>query len=77
MNILKVALLQILPGNSWKENMEIGIEACRKAKASGADIALFPEMWSNGYHVWAEADKLRADAVPADSKRWSSVSNTT
>ncbi len=68
MNILKVALLQILPGNSWKENMEIGIEACRKAKASGADIALFPEMWSNGYHVWAEADKLRADAVPADSE---------
>ena len=66
MNPLKVALLQILPGNSWQENMEIGREACRKARALGADIALFPEMWSNGYHVWAEADKLRADAIPGD-----------
>lgn len=66
MNTLKVALLQILPGNSRKENMEKGVEACRKAKAHGADIALFPEMWSNGYKVWGDLEKLKADAVSGD-----------
>ena len=29
--------------------MEKGIDACRKAKALGADLALFPEMWHIGY----------------------------
>lgn len=66
MNTLKVALLQILPGNSRKENMEKGVEACQKAKAQGADIALFPEMWSNGYKVWGDLEKLKDDAVSGD-----------
>lgn len=66
MKTLKVALLQILPENSWKENMEKGVEACRKAKTHGADIALFPEMWSNGYKVWGDLEKLKADAVSVD-----------
>ena len=30
-------------------NIFNGIKACREAKANGADIALFPEMWSSGY----------------------------
>ncbi len=30
-------------------NMAKGIELCRAAKEMGADIALFPEMWSIGY----------------------------
>ena len=30
-------------------NIFNGIKACREAKANGADIALYPEMWSSGY----------------------------
>lgn len=29
--------------------MEKGIKYCNEAKRKGADIAVFPEMWSNGY----------------------------
>lgn len=46
---LKIAFLQILPGNSIEENLTKGLDACRTAKTLGADIALFPEMWSSGY----------------------------
>lgn len=48
-NIFTVALLQLLPEKSLEENKIKGIEACRKAKLMGADIAVFPEMWSIGY----------------------------
>jgi predicted amidohydrolase len=44
-----VALLQISPTEISPEfNLEKGIDACRKAKALGADLALFPEMWHIG-----------------------------
>ena len=46
---LKIAFLQLLPVGSLKENMEKGIKACFQAKEKGADIAIFPEMWSCGY----------------------------
>ena len=46
---LKIAFLQLLPTGSLEENMEKGIKACLQAKENGADIALFPEMWSCGY----------------------------
>lgn len=47
---LVVALLQLRPhGNDLEANAEKAEEYCRKAKAEGADIALFPEMWSIGY----------------------------
>ena len=49
MILLKLALLQIAPGDSIEENLQKGLAVCREAKAKGADIALFPEMWSNGY----------------------------
>lgn len=48
---LKIALLQLLPGNSLEEQFHIGKSACEKAKTMGADIALFPEMWSSGYNI--------------------------
>ncbi len=50
-DILKVALLQILPPNSIHENDFIakGEEYCRKAAKKGADIVLFPELWNIGY----------------------------
>ena len=66
MNHLRVALLQILPGDTAAENLQKGHDACRKAKSAGADIALFPEMWSNGYHIPTDAQALRQEAVPAD-----------
>lgn len=52
MDILKIALLQIKPGNTLDMNLRKGIECCKKAKEMGADIALFPEMWSNGYNIY-------------------------
>lgn len=49
MALFKVALLQILPCETLQENLDKGLDACRKAKKMGADIALFPEMWQIGY----------------------------
>ena len=51
MNALNIALLQIAPTGTLQGNLEKGINACREAKAMGADIALFPEMWSCGYDI--------------------------
>ena len=51
MSTLKIALLQIAPTGSLEGNLVKGITACRKAKTMGADIALFPEMWSCGYDI--------------------------
>ena len=48
---LAIAFLQLKPGGSREENLNKGLEACRRAREMGADLALFPEMWSNGYHV--------------------------
>lgn len=61
--MITVALLQLLPGKGWRENMEKGLRQCRIAKAMGADIALFPEMWNVGYQLPenpAEWDALAA-----------------
>ena len=68
MNILKIALLQIAPCGTLEENMRKGIECCRKAKEIGADIALFPEMWSNGYNIYDRpVEEWTAEAISADS----------
>ena len=66
MRPLKIALLQIAPCGGLEENLEKGIRACRKAKKMGADIALFPEMWSNGYNIYGRpAEEWKAEAVPS------------
>ena len=68
MNRLKIALLQITPGGTLQENLEKGIRYCRMAKEKGADIALFPEMWSNGYRIYDRpVDEWKAEAIAADS----------
>ena len=64
---LKVALLQLLPGKSLSEQLEKGREACERAKHMGADIALFPEMWSCGYDFPVEKDELEAVSIGAES----------
>ena len=63
MSKIKIALLQLMPGNSLVENMHIGISACRKAKNIGADIALFPEMWSIGYEIPESVNELKSKAI--------------
>lgn len=69
MNTLKIALLQLAPCGSLKKNLEKGLSACRRAKAAGADIALFPEMWSNGYNIYNRpVDEWQAEAISADSE---------
>ncbi len=68
MRPLKIALLQIEPCASLTENLEKGVLYCKKAKEMGADIALFPEMWSNGYNIYNRpVDEWKAEAIPADS----------
>jgi predicted amidohydrolase len=49
---LSVALLQIASrGRDIEANLKKGLQACREAAASGAHIALLPEMWSIGYEL--------------------------
>ncbi len=67
MGMLRIALLQISPLGSSEKNMQKGITWCRKASQEGADIALFPEMWSNGYNIYDRpAEEWMAEAVPND-----------
>lgn len=66
--ILKIALLQLMPGKTAAEQLEKGISACRRAKELGADIALFPEMWSDGYRLPQEDGAVNELAVSADSE---------
>jgi len=69
MKILKIALLQIAPRGTLRDNLEKGIEHCKKAKTLGADIALFPEMWSNGYQIYDRpAEEWKAEAIFAESE---------
>lgn len=64
---LKIALLQLLPGNNIDEQFKIGKAACEKAHSMGADIALFPEMWSDGYVIPQEQTAINELAINADS----------
>ena len=67
MKKLKVALLQVMPEDTLDGNMQKGLECCRKSKEMGADIVLFPEMWSAGYNIPANIVELKASAVSANS----------
>lgn len=65
---INIALLQIAPCETLAGNLEKGIRYCREAKESGADIALFPEMWSNGYHIYDRpVEEWKAEAVSVES----------
>ena len=67
MRPLRIALLQIAPCGTEAENLGKGLACCRRAKAMGADIALFPEMWSNGYRIAGRpAAQWTAEAVAPD-----------
>ena len=69
MKLLKVALLQIAPCGTLEKNWKKGLIYCRKAKELGADIVLFPEMFSNGYRIYDRpVEEWKAEAIPADSE---------
>lgn len=65
---LNIALLQIQAMGSLEKNLEKGIDACKKAKEMGADICVFPEMWSDGYQIPENMDELKKLAVSAESE---------
>lgn len=47
-----VALLQIdAMGNDQNGNLAKGMQYCRNAKAMGADLAVFPELWNIGMNA--------------------------
>lgn len=66
-----IAMLQLKQNNDQKKNLEIGINACIKAKEMGADLAVFPEMWSNGYSFPSEDKTVlhwQKQAISEDSE---------
>lgn len=65
--VLKIALLQLLPGKNLEEQFKIGKAACEKAKDMDADIALFPEMWSDGYRIPQDERAINELSISADS----------
>lgn len=68
MNKLKIALLQIAPCGSLSANLAKGEHACREAAQKGADIALFPEMYSCGYDIYDRPPEVwKRDAISAGS----------
>ena len=75
---LKVALLQIEPTDTLNGNRKKGMQYCRMAKDMGADIVLFPEMFSNGYDIYERlASEWQADAISDDSEFVQSFANLT
>ena len=64
---LKIAFIQLIPGRDLKENLSIGKKACIEAKEKGADVALFPEMWSDGYELPQDEAELKSLAIKKDS----------
>lgn len=65
---IKIALLQLMPGKSIDENLAIGLGACKKAKLFGADIVLFPEMWSIGYEFSDTINDIKSKAISKNDK---------
>ena len=63
---LKIALLQLLPNGTLEGQLLKGMDACKKARDMGADIALFPEMWSDGYALPQDRQELDELSVDLD-----------
>jgi predicted amidohydrolase len=77
MTMLTVALLQLAAaGNDQAANLAIGEAACRKAKLLGADVALFPELFSIGFTTDVPIEPNGPD-VYRSPERWSDHSPPT
>lgn len=68
---LRVALVQPAPDIDPAKNLEQGIAFCREAKAAGADVALFPEMFSVGYRTDIDFED------PAEVAAWKATAQET
>lgn len=68
MSAIRIALLQITPSGTLEGNLHKGLQACRKAKELGADIALFPEMWNCGYQISENIAELKALSIDENSE---------
>ncbi len=67
--ILKIGLLQIAPCGDLTSNLNKGKEYCKRAKERDCDIALFPEMFSNGYDIYKRPfAEWKNDAIPIESE---------
>lgn len=75
MNSFKLAMLQLLPCGSIEDNLKKGLDYCKLAKDMGADMALFPEMWSTGYSIPQDSKELSRIAVPLDGEFTAAFSN--
>ena len=60
-------MLQLLPEASIEQNLKKGLDACIEAKKLGADIALFPEMWSTGYKISLDQKELESQSINKNS----------
>jgi predicted amidohydrolase len=65
---LRIALLQLAgSGYDREASLARGLAACRRAAAAGADVALFPELWSTGYAFHdGDLESWRAQAMAGD-----------
>jgi len=73
MNQLMIALLQMIAADDVEAARIKGEAFCRRARDMGADIALFPEMWSIGYRFYVPWDQLTpADEVWRAPELWTS-----
>lgn len=69
---MRIALLQLVShGTDREANLLAGVEACREAKNRGADLALFPEMWSIGYTFPKQS--LHDSARPLDPSEFAAI----
>jgi N-carbamoylputrescine amidase len=65
---LRIALLQLVGcGYDRDASLSRGEAACRAAADAGADLALFPELWSTGYaFIDGDLARWRAQAITRD-----------
>lgn len=56
-SVLKVALVQPVPELDLEKSLSLGESYCRTAKSKGADLVVFPEMYSLGYFTKVDFDQ--------------------
>ncbi|AUX79319.1 nitrilase/cyanide hydratase protein (plasmid) [Sinorhizobium fredii] len=72
MKSIRIALLQLHPGETSGESFDIGAEACRRAQKLGADICLLPEIWSHGYRFFDPGSPESLETWRESSIAWDS-----
>ena len=56
--ILNLAFAQIRPDKSKAKTLKLATDAIVKSASAGADLVIFPEMWSNGYAIHDRSPQL-------------------